>query len=316
MSRKGKPEMPRSAPSTRTPARSVGKQKVFRWVAALVLPVCILFGVELVLRLVGFGYPADFFVPSETGPPGLFRENPKFGWRFFPKDLARAPDPLRLSKTKPPGTCRIFVFGESAALGDPEPAYGFSRILRELLEERCPATKFEVVNVAMTAISSHAILRIARDCLPFQGDIWIIYMGNNEIIGPFGPGSVFGSKAPPMSFIRASLAAKRTRLGQTLDALWQRVLARKQGSKQWEGMKMMLDEQIRASDPVLQRAYEHLAINLAEILSMATRAGVKPVVCSVSSNLKDCPPFASLNKPGLSPVRKTEWTHLFASGID
>src|SRR6266536_4427889 len=94
-------ETPRGAALTRAPARSVAKQKVFRRVAALVLPVFILFGVELALRLLGFGYPADFFVRSETGPPGLFRENPKFGWRFFPQGLARAPDPIRLSKTKP-----------------------------------------------------------------------------------------------------------------------------------------------------------------------------------------------------------------------
>src|SRR5205085_5713776 len=118
-------EAPRSGASTRTPVLSIAKQKVFRRLAALLLPVFILFGVELALRLLGFGYPADFFVRSETGPSGLFRENPKFGWRFFPHGLARAPDPIRLSKTKPSGTCRIFVFGESAALGDPEPAYGF-----------------------------------------------------------------------------------------------------------------------------------------------------------------------------------------------
>src|SRR5437667_7066107 len=136
-----KPETPRGAASTRAPALSVGKQKMFRRVAALVLPLFILFGTELALRLLGFGYPAGFFVRSETGPPGLFRENPKFGWRFFPHGLARAPDPLRLSKTKPSGTCRIFVFGESAALGDPEPAYGFLRILEVLIEERCRARK-------------------------------------------------------------------------------------------------------------------------------------------------------------------------------
>src|SRR5437870_2409105 len=168
MSRKRKPETPRSAASTRTPTLSVGKQKVFRWVGALVLPVFILFGIELALRLVGFGFPAGFFVRSETGPPGLFSENPKFGWCFFPKGLARAPDPLRLSKTKPSGTCRIFVFGESAALGDPEPAYGFSRILEVLLEEQSPGTKFEIINVAMTAISSHAIRDIAHECDPFN----------------------------------------------------------------------------------------------------------------------------------------------------
>src|SRR6186713_843788 len=137
MSRKAKPETPRSAASTPTPALSAAKQKVF-WVGVLILPVFILLGVEVALRLVGFGNPTNFFIRSETGPPSLFTENPKFGWRFFPRGLARAPDPIRLSKTKPSETCRIFVFGESAALGDPEPAYGFSRILRELLEERCP----------------------------------------------------------------------------------------------------------------------------------------------------------------------------------
>src|SRR5438034_88330 len=81
-------------------------------------------------------------------------------------------------------------------------------------------------------------------------------------------------------------------------------------------MKMMLNEQIRAADPMLQRAYDHFAGNLGDILSMATRAGVKPIVCSVSSNLKDCPPFASLHRPGLSEARNGEWTRLFASAIE
>ena len=87
MSRKTKPETPRSAASTPTPALSAAKQKVF-WVGVLVLPVFILLGVEVALRLVGFGYPTNFFIRSETGPRGLFAENPKFGWRFFPQDLA------------------------------------------------------------------------------------------------------------------------------------------------------------------------------------------------------------------------------------
>src|SRR5580704_11019229 len=137
-----------------TPAFAGAKRSLFRWVVALVVPVVFLLAVELALRLLGWGYSTHFFVPSETGLPGLYAENQKFGWSFFPKRLARAPDPIRLSKIKPPGTYRIFVFGESAALGDPEPAYGFARILRELLEERCPGTKFEIINVAMTAISS------------------------------------------------------------------------------------------------------------------------------------------------------------------
>ena len=46
----------------------------------------------------------------------------------------------------------------------------------------------------MTAINSHAILPIARECARRDGDLWIIYMGNNEMVGPFGAGTVFGSR--------------------------------------------------------------------------------------------------------------------------
>ena len=80
-------------------------------------------------------------------------------------------------------------------MGDPEPAFGFGRILQVLLQAKYPARHFEVVNVAITAINSHVIRQIARDCAPRQGDLWIIYMGNNEVVGPFGAGTVFGAQA-------------------------------------------------------------------------------------------------------------------------
>jgi len=312
MSKRAKPEKGQEKASTPAPA----KQKLFRWLSALALPVLTLLAVEVGFRVAGWGYPTHFFVPSPTGPPGTFIENSKFGWRFFPRRLARAPDPLHLSKIKPPGTCRIFVFGESAALGDPEAAYGFSRILRELLEERCPGTKFEVINTAMTAISSHVISRIARDCVPFHGDIWIVYMGNNEVIGPFGAGSVFGAKSPPLALVSAGLAAKSMRLGQVLDALWQGATARPRDLQEWEGMKMMLNEQIRADDPILRRVYEHFEYNLSEVLKIAKRAGAKAIVCSVSSNLKDCSPFADLHRPNLPEARTAEWARLFSAGAE
>jgi tetratricopeptide (TPR) repeat protein len=316
VSRKSKSEKVRSPKDGAAHKTSSAKRRVFRWVAALGVPIVVLLGVELALRLIGYGYPTHFFVPSETGSPDLYRENPKFGWRFFPQRLARAPDPVLLSRAKPPDTVRVFVFGESAALGDPVPAYGFSRILRELLEARCPGTKFEVVNVSMTAINSHVILPIARDCVPFKADLWIIYMGNNEVIGPFGAGSVFGSRAPPMSLLRLSLGVKRTCLGQILDALWQKAPVRRHAFQEWEGLKMMLDEQFRREDPALQRVYRHFRRNLEDILSMAIDAGARPIVCSVSSNLKDCSPFASLHRTDLSAADRAEWERLVASAME
>ena len=73
-------------------------------------------------------------------------QNNRFGWRFFGPAMARIPEPICLSQVKGTNTIRIIVFGESAALGDPQPRFGLPRMLQALLELRHPGTHFEVVN--------------------------------------------------------------------------------------------------------------------------------------------------------------------------
>src|SRR5438270_12721508 len=111
---------------------------------------------------------------------------------------------------KPPGTRRIFIFGESAALGTPASEYGFGRMLAAMLKARFPDQKFEVVNTSMVAINSHVIARIAKECAKKDGDLWIIYMGNNEVIGPYGAHGVIGGKTPRLWWVDMSLAARPT----------------------------------------------------------------------------------------------------------
>ena len=116
---------------------------------------------------------------------------------------------------KAPNTVRIFVLGESAAMGDPDFKFGLPRMVEVLLRERFPNRRIEAVNTAMVAINSHAILPIARDCAQRDGDLWILYMGNNEIIGLFGSASVFGARAPARPLVRAGLWGKGTRRGKS-----------------------------------------------------------------------------------------------------
>jgi tetratricopeptide (TPR) repeat protein len=168
----------------------------------------------------------------------------------------------------------------------------------------------------MTAINSHVILPIAHDCGRFQGDIWILYMGNNEVVGPFGAGSVFGAKSPPLWVVRANLALKRTALGQMFNRLLRSAPGSSRAPEQWEGMKMMLDQQIRATDPALHRVYRHFAENLSDILSAATSANARLIVSTVSSNLRDCGPFSSLNRPGLTGSTKDRWQDLVSKGTE
>src|SRR5208282_4732184 len=143
----------------------------FRLLAVVGVPTVVLGMMELTLRLVGFGYPTGFLLPSQNDGQKVFVQNNRFGWRFFGEAMARIPEPICLSQVKSSNTVRIVVFGESAALGDPQPEFGLPRMLQAMLELRYPGTHFEVVNAAIVAIDSNVILPIARDCAAADADI-------------------------------------------------------------------------------------------------------------------------------------------------
>jgi tetratricopeptide (TPR) repeat protein len=298
------------AAKARTPSRR--RQWLFRLVA-LLIPLAIFGLLEAGLRLLGVGASPDFFLKSGSAGRPVFIDNPRFAERYFPPALARSAQPLMLAAEKPADTVRIFVLGESAAMGDPEPAFGFARLLRVLLEAQHPGKRIEVVNAAVTAINSHVIRDIARDCARRQGDLWIVYLGNNEVVGPFGAGTVFGAQTLPLPVIRAHLALKATRLGQALDAALRR-LGRKSAPSRWEGMEMFLQQQVPADAPRLRRVYAHFESNLGEILDTAADAGVPVLLSTVAVNLKDCPPFASLQGATTYPLPAAERERLRADG--
>jgi tetratricopeptide (TPR) repeat protein len=287
----------------------------FRLLALVAAPALFFGLVELVLRLAGFGYPTAFLLPASQNGQKIFVQNNQFGWRFLGPKLSRLPWPISIPQSKAPDTVRIFVLGESAAKGEPQPAFGLPRMLQAMLSLRHPGVRFEVVNAAMTAINSYAILPIARDCANADGDVWVIYMGNNEVVGPFGAGTIFGPQVPPRPLIRSILALKTTRTGQLLDFARQWTQKPPPGGDEWGGMKMFLNQQVRADDPRMNAVYHHFERNLADIIRAGQRSGAGMVVSTVAVNIKDCAPFASVHRPGLSGPDQAKWEQLYQLGI-
>src|SRR5664279_4620355 len=148
-----------------------------RLAAMLGVPVLFFGLLELGLRLAGFGHPTAFLLPSSNQGHKTFVQNNQFGWRFFGARMSRLPHPISIPRDKAPRTIRVFVFGESAAFGDPQPRFGLPRMLQAMLEVRHPGVRFEVVNAAMNGIDSDVIVPLARDCGRARADIWVIYMG-------------------------------------------------------------------------------------------------------------------------------------------
>ncbi len=279
------------------------------------IPLIFLGLIEITLRWTGYGHPTAFLLSATQNGRAVFVQNNQFGWRFFGREMARWPQPFSISQRKATNSIRIFVLGESAARGEPQPEFGLSRLLQTLLAGKHPQTHFEVINTAMTAINSHAILPIARDCAAADGDIWVIYMGNNEVVGPFGAGTVFGSQTPPLPLIRAGLAAKTTRTGQLLDSWMRKIQKSALDESVWGGMALFLDQQVHADDPRMNGVYHHFQRNLDDIIHAGQRNGAGIVVSTVAVNLKDCPPFSSAHRSGLSDADKSKWEQLFQAGI-
>jgi tetratricopeptide (TPR) repeat protein len=305
---------PAGPPAAPAAALSPGRKWLARLVAMFIPTLIILGGLELLLRVLGYGFDPHYFKRARVGGRECYVSNQDFGLRFFPRSMARFPPPVVIPAAKAPDTCRIFIFGESAALGDPRPNYAAGSYLEVLLRERFPQGKFEVINTAVTAINSHAILPIAHECARHDGDLWLVYMGNNEMVGPFGAVTVFGAKAPPLWLVRMQLQLRQLRLGQWLFELSQKFRKATPAAAGWHGMEMFVQNQVSPHNPSKQRVYRSFERNLEDILKAGRDSGAKIVLSTVAVNLKDCPPFGSVPGADLPATNRTAYEKLCQDG--
>lgn len=184
-----------------------------------------------------------------------------------------------------------------------------------MLQDRYPAVNFELITAATAAINSHVVLEIARDCARHQPDLFIVYLGNNEVVVPYGAGTVFAPLSSNLSFIRIQIALRATRLGQLLTNLLESIGIARGSPQFWGGMEMFLREQVPADDRRLRTVYHHFRRNLEDISDLAKKDGPKIIFCTVASNLKDCPPFASQHRRDLSETDKRTWDDIYQQGV-
>lgn len=300
----------RSAPGAPSP----GRRWLFRGVL-LLLPLLSLSVIELGLRWGGYGFDPHFFKLLRIAGEDAWVQNEQFTYRFFPPSMARNPGPVRFPAHKAPGTYRIFILGESAAMGDPAESFAPDRYLEALLREKYPDRQFEVINTAITAINSHVILPIARDCAAREGDLWIVYMGNNEMVGPYGAATVFGRQAPPLAYARLATALQQFRLGQWLAARGRSWLGQDQEGKSWGGMEMFLRNQIPPDSPRRETVYHNFQQNLDAIVRCGLHSGATVLLNTVGVNLRDCPPFASLPGRPLEAAARAEFGQCYTNGL-
>ena len=284
-----------------TPTRSAVFKFAFKLLLITILiPAGMLATGELALRISGAGYPPNLFIKENAGKNEFLRANYRVGYRFFPGKLARKPLPEIMPATKPAGRLRFFVLGESAARGEQLADFSFARMLEAAINDHSPEKKVEVINTGIPAINSWILSEFAEELTNLQPDLFIIYAGHNEFIGPYGPASVFGLTRNRFAAL-AGIWASGLRLIQIArgDSLPEEL------AEGWQGLEMFLKNLIMPGSEDINLCRSNWQTNLENIYTTAQQAGIPVIWCRVPVNQLDCPPFASDERGLDDESRKT-----------
>lgn len=275
---------------------------------------------EGILRLGGYGHSGALFaVDSLRTDDNTYIVDKYFYARFFPASdrewiLNSGNWGWEISKEKEAGTVRIFILGGSVALGD-QTDYAFSnaRILEVMLRKSFPGTKFEIFNLACGALNSHVMRRAATEAAAFSPDIFLVYMGNNEYIGPYGPAWSPGGMPLEADQVQWRISVQELRLVQLLNSLSSSDKYLISGGPQGVFEHTV---KVRPSDAGRQTMYRSFKRNLLNICETASKSGVRTILCTIGNNLRNWTPYASLHKRDLSAEDLEKWNGYFTAGVD
>ena len=287
------------------------RNTLFTIITVVVIPLLFFVLVEFTLRLMGVGTHYHYFNQIDIDGEAFYQENPDFADQFYPPSLNVGPLQNTFAAERSDDRLRVFVLGGSAAMGFPHKNHGVDRLLAAQLRALFPNRDVEVVNTAMTSVNSHVVYQVAKTLPAESADVAVILMGNNEVVGPYGPGTFNQNFLSSLSAIRALQALKRTRLWQLLDSALSEVQSSDaKADLEWQGMQMFVDNGVAEDDPRMSAVYEHFEGNLRDIVDTLDAKGMHVVLSTVPVNLRQSAPFLSVSRDDISAGDETKLTAL------
>jgi tetratricopeptide (TPR) repeat protein len=215
--------------------------------------------------------------------------------QYFERQGTPALQPLWVRAEKPAGVKRVVVLGESAAAGYPMMGYNLARIMQVLWRDRFPDHPVEIINLAVVAVNSHVMRRFAEEAIALDPDVILLYAGHNEVIGPYGPASRFGSFRGTGGLAQGIDLLLRTRTGQWLNQWARQIVSRTNSGEPgiWLGLDEFVESTFAYDDPALDRMLRSVRRNITSIIDTALTAGAEVVLCVPAVNLNDWPPLVS-----------------------
>jgi len=219
---------------------------------------------------------------------------------------------------KQPGALRIFCLGGSTVQGRPYSVEtSFTSWLELDLEAAMPGADHEVVNCGGISYASYRLVPILREVLEYEPDLVVIYMGHNEFLED-------RTYAVLKRMPRRVLALHRVLLHLRSYSLASHYLRRRQEAETGAGSgKTVLGEKVKTKldfenglasyhrdEQWRQGVIEHFRHNVETMVRLCRAAGVPVILANPVCNLKDCPPFKSEHRAGLSEQQRRRLVEL------
>lgn len=277
-------------------------KKLFFRIVLFSIPLITILALEITLRFFDYGgYPPHIREAGllDSGEKLCFVEPAAFKPYFYANPSRPGyTDQSSFVMPKPSNTIRVFIIGESAAKGYPQPKnLSMASFLQEMMKDLLKDKKIEVISLGTTAVASFPLTYIVRDALKFDPDLFIFYTGNNEFFGAYGTASInsFGT-FPPWS-----LPIIRWIYGLATVQFINEFIFSNENENRTLMEQMINKVQISHNNPLRNAAVENLKYNLSKMVEEVKNAGIPLLLCTTTSNESG---LAPLGEDDLSSIDK------------
>ncbi len=286
---------------------------------AVALALLPFLGVEILLRWQGVGgaeQQTDPFIGFRGSRP-LFVLNPDQARFEIPPARQLCFRPESFGATKGPREFRIFCLGGSTVQGRPYAIETSFTTWFELSLQLADATRqFEVVNCGGISYASYRLVPILEEVLGYQPDLIVLYTGHNEFLEERTYQHIKSRGAAREWVLRQATRSRSFNVAWSTWNRW-RAVSPKSLPKTLlpDEVEARLDylgglEQYHRDADWTSGVVAHFEFNLRRMIALCRRANVPLWIVDPVSNLRNCPPFKSEHRAGLSVQDRQRWEAL------
>jgi tetratricopeptide (TPR) repeat protein len=220
------------------------------------------------------------------------------------------------SRSKAPDEFRIFCLGGSTVAGHPYAIEtSFTAWLELALRAADPDREWRTVNCGGISYASYRLLPILEEILDYQPDMAIVLTGHNEFLEDRTYAHLKRMPAwLAWPYERITRLRSFTLLRRSCRNLTGTSPIRNpvEGTVLPAEVEALLDyrgglEQYHRDEEWRREVIRHFQYNLNRIAQVTHEAGIPLLLINPGCNLRDCPPFKSEHKKGLSPAEIEDW---------